>query len=204
MLSAILSSDGLFSNAFPSFNDDFTQWDCIESAFIFPEQGIELIFSPMQSPTPESLISHDSGSGPNKSKPDSSNDSPYSGSDDLSIKERKRKRMISNRESARRSRKRKQTYLENLRDQSNRLKVENRDLTNRVRLVTGDCQLVERNNEMLRTESILLRQRLEGIREILSVRQLQQHLYNSHAWPCNNLYVEQIPYFINQPIINHH
>ncbi|WMV18269.1 hypothetical protein MTR67_011654 [Solanum verrucosum] len=153
----------------------------------------------MQSLTPEPVISHDSGSGSDKSKPESPNDSP-----NLAINERKRKRMISNRESARRSRIRKQTHLENLRNQSNRLKLENRDLTNRVQLVIGHYQLVERNNEMLRVESVLLRQRLEGIRDILITRQLQQQLYNSDfAWPCNNLYAEQRPHIINQPIINH-
>ncbi|KAH0685502.1 hypothetical protein KY290_016982 [Solanum tuberosum] len=199
MLSTILSSDGLFPNTFPSFYDDFTQWNYIEPTSIFPEPGVESVFSPMQSPTPEPVISHDSGSGSDKSKPESPNDSP-----NLSINERKRKRMISNRESARRSRMRKQTHLENLRNQSNRLKLENRDLTNRVQLVTGHYQLVERNNEMLRAESILLRQRLEGIHDILITRQLQQQLYNSaFAWPCNNLYVEQRPHIINQPIINH-
>ncbi|KAH0701768.1 hypothetical protein KY285_016046 [Solanum tuberosum] len=199
MLSTILSSDGLFPNTFPSFYDDFTQWNYIEPTSIFPEPGVESVFSPMQSPTPEPVISHDSGSGSDKSKPESPNDSP-----NLSINERKRKRMISNRESARRSRMRKQTHLENLRNQSNWLKIENRDLTNRVQLIIGHYQLVERNNEMLRAESVLLRQRLEGIRDILITRQLQQQLYNSaFAWPCNNLYVEQRPHIINQPIINH-
>ncbi|KAK4733485.1 hypothetical protein R3W88_007746 [Solanum pinnatisectum] len=199
MLSTILSSDGLFPNTFPSFYDDLTQWNCIEPTSIFPEQGVESVFSPMQSPTPEPVISHDSGSGSDKSKPEPPNDSPS-----LAINERKRKRMISNRESARRSRMRKQTHLENLRNESNRLKLENRELTKRVQLVTGHYQLVERNNEMLRAESILLQQRLEGIRYILITRQLQQQLYNSaFAWPCNNLYVEQRPHIINQPIINH-
>lgn len=202
MLSTILSSDGIFPNTFPSFYDDFTQWDCTEPTSTFPKQGVELVFSPTQSPTPEPVISHDSGSGFDKSKPDSPNDSPNSGTHDLA--ERKRKRMISNRESARRSRMRKQTHLENLRNQSNRLKLENRDLTNRIQLITGHYQLVKRNNEMLRAESIFLQERFKGIRDLLITRQLQQQLYNSaFAWPCNNLYVEQRPHMINQPIINH-
>ncbi|OIT35386.1 PREDICTED: G-box-binding factor 1-like [Nicotiana attenuata] len=273
----ILSSDGTFSNQFPSFYDGFIPWDCFDSTFIFPEQRVELTFLPNQTPTLEPVISH-SGSGSDNSKPDSpnssfgsdepnmnnhspwkclesafilpeqgvesvfspkqsptpepvlsnsglssdkyksnspnsssgsdepnmNNDSPNSGSDISFINERKRKRMISNRESARRSRMRKQKHVENLRNQANRLKVENRDLKNRVHLVTNHCQLVQRNNEMLRTESVLLQQRLENIREILLARQLQQQLYHSSAWPCNN-YVEQRPQvIINQPIINHH
>ncbi|KAK4366359.1 hypothetical protein RND71_014239 [Anisodus tanguticus] len=163
----MLSSDGLFPNAFPSFHDDFTLWDCFEPAFISSEQGVESLFSP--SPTPDSRSASDKSKpdSPNSSfgsdEPNLNNDSPNSVSDDLAINERKRKRMISNCESARRSRMRKQKHLENLRNQGNRLKVENRDLTNRVHLVTGHCQLVQRNNDMLRTESILLQQRLENI-----------------------------------------
>ncbi|MCE3051540.1 hypothetical protein HAX54_050107 [Datura stramonium] len=181
----ILSSDGFFPNTFPSFYDDFTSWDCIEPAFTYPEQGVESVFSPMQSPTPEPVTSNESGSGSDKSKPDSpnssvnNNDGPNSGPDDPAISEKKRKRMISNRESARRSRMRKQTHLENLRNQSNRLKVENRDLTNRVQLVTGHCQLVEKHNEMLRTESILLRQRLEAIRLLFTLKRVR--LFNHHC-----------------------
>ncbi|XP_059282333.1 bZIP transcription factor 11-like [Lycium ferocissimum] len=214
----ILSSDGLFPNTLPSFSDDFTSWDYFEPAFTSFEQGVESVFLAMQSPAPEPVTPHDSGSGSDKSKPDSpnssfgsdepnlnNNDCLNAGSDDLTINERKRKRMISNRDSARRSRMRKQKHLENMRSQANQLKVENRDLSNRVHLVTGHCQLVQRNNEMLRTESILLQQRLENIRQILLARQLQQQLYNSSAWPCNMNYVEQRPQMIfNQPIINHH
>nr|XP_009804217.1 PREDICTED: G-box-binding factor 1-like [Nicotiana sylvestris] len=208
------SPNSSFGSDEPNMNNH-SPWECLESAFILPEQRVESVFSPNQSPTPEPVLSN-SGSGPDKyitDSPNSSsgsdelnmnNDSPNSGSDILVINERKRKRMISNRESARRSRMRKQKHLDNLRNQANRHKVANRDLTNRVHLVTSHCQLVQRNNEMLRTESVLLQQRLENIREILLARQLQQQLYHSSAWPCNN-YVEQRPQiFINQPIINHH
>ncbi|KZV57025.1 Basic leucine-zipper 5 [Dorcoceras hygrometricum] len=101
------------------------------------------------------------------------------------IDERKHKRMISNRESARRSRMRKQKHLDNLRNQVNRLKVANRQTMNRLSLVVQQNQLVRRENEYLSSESAMLRQRLWDIRQVLLVRQLQQNL-NPSAWPCNN------------------
>lgn len=101
------------------------------------------------------------------------------------VDERKRRRMISNRESARRSRMRKQKHLENLRNQVNRLRVGNRDTMNRLRLVTHHYQLVRIENDRLRSESVVLRQRLWDIRQVLLARQLQQQLTAS-AWPCNN------------------
>lgn len=101
-----------------------------------------------------------------------------SGSDQTNcvLDERKRRRMLSNRESARRSRMRKQKHLENLRNQANRLKLGNREQTNRLRLIVYQTQLFRRENECLRTEAAVLRQRLWDIRQVLVVRQLQQLL----------------------------
>lgn len=58
-----------------------------------------------------------------------------SGSDGVNgaMDERKRKRMISNRESARRSRERKQKLMEDLQDEANRLRNENRRLLENIR-----------------------------------------------------------------------
>nr|DAD48226.1 TPA_asm: hypothetical protein HUJ06_018163 [Nelumbo nucifera] len=88
--------------------------------------------------------------------------------------ERKRRRMISNRESARRSRMRKQKHLEDLRDQLNRLRVENGEITTRLGIITRNCHLIRRDNDRLKSESVLLRQRLSDISRILLYRQLQQ------------------------------
>ncbi|KAL7231629.1 hypothetical protein ACSBR2_009795 [Camellia fascicularis] len=90
------------------------------------------------------------------------------------IDERKRRRMISNRESARRSRMRKQKHLENLRNQVNRLSVGNREMMNRLRLVTHHSQLVRRENERLRLESAMLREKLWAVHQVLLVRELRQ------------------------------
>ncbi|XVF39774.1 hypothetical protein PTKIN_Ptkin01aG0059500 [Pterospermum kingtungense] len=67
--------------------------------------------------------------------------------------ERKQRRMISNRESARRSRMRKKRQLENLTDQVNRLNIENQQLKNRLSLAINQWHVLWRENEQLRSES---------------------------------------------------
>lgn len=106
------------------------------------------------------------------------------------VDERKRRRMISNRESARRSRMRKQRHLENLRNQVNKLRIENRELNNRFRFVMYHFQRVRTDNDRLRDEHTMLRQKLSDIRQILVFRQLQ---HMSSAWPCNSVITEQPP-----------
>lgn len=82
---------------------------------------------------------------------------------------------------------RKQKHLENLRNQVNRLKIGNRELMNRLRVVTHHFELARSDNDRLRSESIILRRRLWDIRQVLLVRQLQQQLPPVPSpWPCNN------------------
>ncbi|XP_039009615.1 basic leucine zipper 4-like [Hibiscus syriacus] len=100
------------------------------------------------------------------------------------IDDRKRRRMISNRESARRSRMRKQRHLENLRNQANQLRIENQQLSNRLRFLLYHGHRVRTDNHRLRSEYSMLRQKLSDIHQILLFKQLQQ--FPSSAWPCNN------------------
>lgn len=176
----MLSADSFLGNPFPPFEPGFPPWD---------------LFLPQEPVT--------SNSGSDTQNPSQSNGSDEpdqnelkTGSEDMNrkilknkrsessqlgcvIDERKRKRMISNRESARRSRMRKQRHLENLRSQTNRFKVENREQVNRLRVVVHQTQLIRSENECLRAEAMMLRQRLWDIRQVLLVRQLQQ-LYPMH------------------------
>nr|GME12851.1 basic leucine zipper 43-like [Ipomoea batatas] len=182
-----MSFDPFFSNPLPPFEGGFTSWDFPESAFDdFPAQ---LDQQPVLSPLQEPVISN-SGSESDNSNSNQNPVNSNSGSDEPSRKrtrpvsesgmdepdpnqavslpavdERKRRRMISNRESARRSRMRKQKHLENLRNQVNRLRLGNRELLNRFRFVSHHCHLVQSDNERLRAESSLLRQRLWDIRQ---------------------------------------
>ncbi|XVF17489.1 hypothetical protein REPUB_Repub10bG0127100 [Reevesia pubescens] len=165
----------LYNDPFPTFETGFTPWDDCSELFS-ANQAIGPAKSGTGSDEPNQNQTN-SNSGldePNKSKPVSV------------IDERKRRRMISNRESARRSRMRKQKHLENLRNQVNRLRLENRELTNRLRLVLYHCHCVRTDNDRLQSEFSMLQQKLSNIRQILLLKQLQQF---SSAWPCNNVTV---------------
>ncbi|KAK1275737.1 Light-inducible protein CPRF2 [Acorus gramineus] len=102
--------------------------------------------------------------------------------------ERRLRRMISNRESARRSRMRKQKHLEDLRSQVNRIRSENREIANRVGLLSHHSQLLCLENKRLQSESATLRRRLAEIRYYLVMLELR----TAAAVPIN----EQIPSII--------
>lgn len=114
---------------------------------------IHELFSILQSEQPPST-------GPTSSS--ETNRSVYS------VEERKRRRMISNRESARRSRLRKKSHLENLTSELKRLRVENRNLKNLLSVLTHDCHLVQRDSNRLLSESIYLQHKLTGLNQILA------------------------------------
>ncbi|KAI3934764.1 hypothetical protein MKW92_015350 [Papaver armeniacum] len=73
----------------------------------------------------------------------------------------------------RRSRMRKERHLQDLRNQMNRMKIENQDLANRLAFINHSNQVLRRDNDRLRYESSSLRRRLSDIRRILIFRQLQ-------------------------------
>ncbi|OVA01173.1 Basic-leucine zipper domain [Macleaya cordata] len=139
-------SEEMFGIPYPVFEGGFTPWENQEPICISLPQN------PVQS--------NSSSDDPNRAVSEAD--------------ERKKRRMISNRESARRSRMRKQKHLEDLRSQLNRLKTDNREMANRLSLVVQNCQLVRRDNDKLRFESEILRRRLSDIRRILILRKLQQ------------------------------
>ncbi|KAJ0039860.1 hypothetical protein Pint_27852 [Pistacia integerrima] len=176
MLSAIpamFSSEPMIGNPFPAFENGFSPWDF-------------------------DLFSAVTQSSPPKPETNRNQTNSNSGSDEPNplaslIDERKQRRMISNRESARRSRMRKQRHLENLRNQVNRLRIENRELTHRLQFLLYHCQRVRTDNDRLRSEHSMLRRKLSEIHELLVFRQLQQF---TSAWPCNNVTSEQTPSLI--------
>lgn len=98
--------------------------------------------------------------------------SPSSGSQGsnravYSVDERKRRRMQSNRESARRSRWRKKRHLENITNQLNRLRLENRELKKRLGLTLHQHLLYSLENARLRSESVTLVRRLSDLYRVL-------------------------------------
>ncbi|CAA0821987.1 basic leucine-zipper 44 [Striga hermonthica] len=82
---------------------------------------------------------------------------------------RKRKRMESNRESARRSRQRKQRQLDDLTDQVARLRKDNGQISGSIDLTTQHCVRVEAENSVLRARVAELTQRLRSLNEILNL-----------------------------------
>ncbi|XP_055806916.1 bZIP transcription factor 11-like [Solanum dulcamara] len=83
--------------------------------------------------------------------------------------ERKRKRMISNRESARRSRMRKQKHLDDLMSQLSHLRKENKEILTSMSVTTQNYLNIEAENSILRAQVSELGHRLHSLTEIISV-----------------------------------
>ncbi|CAN6164288.1 unnamed protein product [Urochloa humidicola] len=77
--------------------------------------------------------------------------------------ERRRRRTASNRESARRSRVRKQRQISQLREQAAHLRGDNRDLLDRLNRAIRDCDRVMRENARLGGERDGLQRRLQEL-----------------------------------------
>lgn len=82
---------------------------------------------------------------------------------------RKRKRMISNRDSARRSRMRKQKRLDDLAAEAGQLAEENQRVRTSLKVVVEGYVRVEYDNSVLRTQMEELGQRLKSLEEIVRV-----------------------------------
>ncbi|XP_010931749.1 bZIP transcription factor 53 [Elaeis guineensis] len=85
----------------------------------------------------------------------------------LMMDERKRKRMLSNRESARRSRMRKQQHLDDLMSQVALLKEENSQISMQINLFTQQYVRLESENTVLRTQLMELTDRLRSLNSLL-------------------------------------
>ncbi|GJM95053.1 hypothetical protein PR202_ga11749 [Eleusine coracana subsp. coracana] len=86
--------------------------------------------------------------------------------------ERRLRRKISNRESARRSRARKQRHLEQLRERAARLRASNRELAARLRGIQARAALVGLTNDRLRAEGSALGRRLAAAQRAIALRQI--------------------------------
>ncbi|KAK7284581.1 hypothetical protein RJT34_19330 [Clitoria ternatea] len=88
---------------------------------------------------------------------------------DPQIDERKRKRMLSNRESARRSRMRKQKQLEDLTDEVCRLQGANKKLIESIKCKEEACAETEAANRIIRAQTMELTDRLRFLNSILEI-----------------------------------
>ncbi|KAK9108908.1 hypothetical protein Sjap_016968 [Stephania japonica] len=83
------------------------------------------------------------------------------------VVERRQRRMLSNRESARRSRLRKQKHLDGLAAQMAQLRVDNREIVERVNFTTQHYIEIESENSVLRAQMAELNHRLQSLDEII-------------------------------------
>ncbi|KAJ9551748.1 hypothetical protein OSB04_015793 [Centaurea solstitialis] len=81
--------------------------------------------------------------------------------------QRKRKRMVSNRESARRSRMRKQKHLDELVTQLSRLRTENNRIAGDVSVTLQRFTIMEAENSVLKAQAAELGRRLESLNQMI-------------------------------------
>ncbi|XP_008813386.1 bZIP transcription factor 53-like [Phoenix dactylifera] len=91
------------------------------------------------------------------------------GDPQLVMDERKRKRMLSNRESARRSRMKKQQQLGDLTNQAAQLRNENEQIAMQADLITQQYAELETENCVLRAQVMELTERLQSLNSVLRV-----------------------------------
>ncbi|KAK8683754.1 hypothetical protein V6N13_039804 [Hibiscus sabdariffa] len=106
--------------------------------------------------------------------------------------QRKRKRMESNRESARRSRMRKQKRLDDLMAQVTQLANDNNQILTSITFTTQHYMNMEAENSVLRAQMMELSQRLDSLNEIL-------HFLNNGAYETQGF--ETSDESFNQPIM---
>ncbi|XP_049389097.1 bZIP transcription factor 53-like [Solanum stenotomum] len=92
----------------------------------------------------------------------SDDDQRYAGMD-----EKKRKRMISNRESARRSRMKKQKLLQDLTGEVNRLQSANKNIVSKIDETTERYAICAAQNNVLRAQAMELTDRLRYLNDVI-------------------------------------
>ncbi|XP_039008676.1 bZIP transcription factor 53-like [Hibiscus syriacus] len=95
--------------------------------------------------------------------------SSYSDIQYANIDERKRKRMLSNRESARRSRIRKQKQLEDFFKEVSALQKDNGQLSEKINVATQRYIEMENANNVLRAQARELTERLRSLNSVLHI-----------------------------------
>uniref|UniRef100_A0A6M2F6S6 BZIP domain-containing protein n=1 Tax=Populus davidiana TaxID=266767 RepID=A0A6M2F6S6_9ROSI len=118
--------------------------------------------------------------------------------------QRKRKRMISNRESARRSRMRKQKHLDDLVAQVAQLKKENHQIITSINITSQHYLNVEADNSILRAQVSELSHRLEFLNGIISLLNSSNGLFGDSSIfnePAADSFLNPLNMsYLNQPI----
>ena len=87
----------------------------------------------------------------------------------VAVDDRKRKRMLSNRESARRSRMRKQKHIDDLTAQINQLSSDNRQILTSLTVTSQLYMKIQAENSILTAQMAELSSRLESLNEIVDL-----------------------------------
>lgn len=111
--------------------------------------------------------------------------------------QRKRKRMLSNRESARRSRLRKQKHLDDLVSQVAELRKENQQILTSVNITTQQYLSVEAENSVLRAQVGELSHRLESLNEIVEFLNASSGVFGAAGASSGGAFIEPSNSFFN-------
>ncbi|XVE56093.1 hypothetical protein DITRI_Ditri03aG0209600 [Diplodiscus trichospermus] len=125
------------------------------------------------------------------------------------VDQRKRKRMESNRESARRSRMRKQKHLDDLVAQVTQLRKENNQILTNINFTTQHYLNIEAENSVLRAQMMELSHRLDSLTEILNylnatIPTTSNGVYEIEGFETSSDHSFTNPFtmpYLNQPII---
>ncbi|CAO2187894.1 unnamed protein product [Urochloa humidicola] len=98
---------------------------------------------------------------------------------------KRKRRMESNRESAKRSRQRKQQHLDDLNSQVDQLRSTKQQLITAVNITTQNYAAAEAQNSVLRTQMIELESRLSALRDIICYMNAKLQVSNAAAINAN-------------------
>ncbi|KAL4285107.1 hypothetical protein GQ457_16G013520 [Hibiscus cannabinus] len=115
------------------------------------------------------------------------------------VDQRKRKRMESNRESARRSRMRKQKLLDDLTAQVTHLAKDNNQILTSITFTTQHYFNMEAENSVLRAQLMELSQRLDSLNDILHFLNIGDGVYGSEGFETSDPF--NMIHHLNQPIM---
>ncbi|KAJ4834421.1 hypothetical protein Tsubulata_036051 [Turnera subulata] len=120
--------------------------------------------------------------------------------------QRKRKRMISNRESARRSRMRKQKHLDDLMAQVTQLRKENQQIISSLNVTTQHYLNIEADNSILRAQVSELSNRLQSLNEIINFLNASNGVFGDSSSPFDEPAADSFlnplnMAYLNQPIM---
>ncbi|KAJ6405816.1 BZIP TRANSCRIPTION FACTOR 44 [Salix viminalis] len=123
------------------------------------------------------------------------------------VDQRKRKRMLSNRESARRSRMKKQKYLDDLMAQVTQLRTDNNEILTAINVTTQNFLNIESENSILRAQMMELDHRLDSLNEILNCINTSNGIFeNDHhedlQTSADHAFMNPLNlFYLNQPIM---